>query len=71
MKCRAWRIITLRTRVMMVGMVVTVVVEVVVETTGVVVLGGIGQCGYKLGYTPAHHVSPSCHVCAWHMTNLG
>lgn len=56
---------------MMVGMVVTVVVEVVVEMTGVVVLGGTGQCGYKLGYTPARHVSPSCHVCAWHMTNLG
>lgn len=52
-------------------MVVMVVVEVVVETTGVVVVGGAGECGYKLSYPPAHHISPSCHICVWHVTNLG
>lgn len=44
------------------------VVEVVVETTGV---GGAGECGCKLSYPPAQHISPSCHICVWHVTNWG
>lgn len=43
----------------------------VVMVVEVVVVGGAGGCGCKLNYPPAHHISPGCHACVWHVTNLG
>lgn len=56
--------------VIVVAKMVVVVMVVVVETV-VVVVDGVDKCGYKLGYPPAHQVSPHCYVCMWHLTKLG